>query len=154
MMRLGRELLESRMDEKSPTSLYFLPCQAADPKQSFLTYYDRPERSALDPLPWITNNIIPLQSGPTNWSDSITEDTPVDRTVAPRAITDWRQKTPPHHGNERFFLLAVNLRKAGMDADQIKETLEAEAKFGRSPMERRAQIRSIMNSLKHGYPRK
>jgi hypothetical protein len=62
------------------------------------------------------------------------------------AIHEWRA-TPPGHGNDNFFLLALALRSAGLDAGQIAATLESEAKFGRSPNERKAQIRCIMDGL-------
>jgi hypothetical protein len=66
------------------------------------------------------------------------------------AIDKWRA-APPAQGNERFYLLAVELNKLGLTAEEIKGILLQEASFARSPAERRDQIPSIMRSLgRHG----
>ena len=47
-----------------------------------------------------------------------------------------------------FFQFGVDLRSAGMPLGEIESTLMEEAKHGRSPAERRAQIKSIMATLR------
>jgi hypothetical protein len=62
------------------------------------------------------------------------------------AIAEWRN-APVGQGNEQFYLLALELKRLGMTPEMIEQTLSQEANFGRSPKERRDQIRSIMRSL-------
>ena len=47
-----------------------------------------------------------------------------------------------------FFELALSLKRAGMPFPQIEGTLRSEARYGRTPNERLAQISSIMASLR------
>jgi hypothetical protein len=54
-------------------------------------------------------------------------------------------------GDMMFFGLALALRRTGMNLPEIEMTLRGEAQFGRSPKERRAQIPSIMNSLRRYF---
>jgi hypothetical protein len=85
----------------------------------------------------------------------LNKQTPTGRVVEPReidhasiqtAIQDWRA-TPKAHGNETFFILGRKLRNAGMDFGQIASTLDAEARHGRSPFDRKAQIPGIIETL-------
>jgi hypothetical protein len=67
------------------------------------------------------------------------------------AIGNWRgSRAYPGEGGRRFFILAVQLRSAGMGMSEIEGTLRSEVAYGRSPDERRAQIASIMNTLRGG----
>jgi hypothetical protein len=43
--------------ENSP-SLFYLPCQAQDPTQSFFNDYNDDKRQILDPYKWIENSIV------------------------------------------------------------------------------------------------
>ena len=63
------------------------------------------------------------------------------------AIAQWRS-APPGTGNAAFYRLAFRLKAAGMEDTDIRITLEQEAAFGQSPAERRAQIPSILASLR------
>ena len=47
--------------KRTPTSLFYLPSQAADPSQSFFRDYNDASRVPLDPIPWISNGPMPLQ---------------------------------------------------------------------------------------------
>ena len=47
--------------KRLPTSLFYLPSQAADPSQSFFRDYNDASRVPLDPIPWISNGPMPLQ---------------------------------------------------------------------------------------------
>ena len=47
-----------------------------------------------------------------------------------------------------FFQFGVDLRSAGMPLGEIECTLNDEAGYGRSPAERKAQIKSIMVTLR------
>jgi hypothetical protein len=59
----------------------------------------------------------------------------------------WRCALPGD-GNSAFFRLGVDLDRAGMSPAEIDSVLRQEAGYGRSPTERRAQIKYIMRSLR------
>ena len=146
----GSQLLSGLdLSKASPTSLFYLPCRAEEPKESFFKYHNDAGRTALDPVLWVENAPIPLQPEYECWSGEEPKNGPVDQSRVDRAIAEWRS-TPKGYGNEGFFKLAVECKQAGMNANQIEELLEREAKFGRSPVERRNQIASIMESLSKG----
>jgi hypothetical protein len=56
--------------------------------------------------------------------------------------------TPKSEGNDTFYKLAVQLKKAGMRDRGIEATLSDEARYAHSPSDRRRQIPSIMHSLR------
>jgi hypothetical protein len=132
--------------KRTPTSLFYLPAQAEDPSHSFFCYYDDPEREVLDPVPWIQNGNIALQPEPFIGTQSTEQEREVDQAKREAAIRDWRG-TPPHHGNDSFFMLAVKLRNAGMNPNEIERILHQEAAHGRSPEDRRRQVPGIMKEL-------
>jgi len=133
----------------APTSLFYLPCQAENPSHSFFEVYSDAPRAALDPTTWIENSghlIKAEEERPTPREEGQLNQVAVDAAVA-----EWRGSTAyPGEGGYRFFMLGVQLRSAGMDHHDIKATLDVEAAYGRSPKERKAQIRSIMNTLRGG----
>ena len=67
------------------------------------------------------------------------------------AIAQWRS-APPGTGNAAFYRLAFRLKSASMNDYEVRATLEQEAAFGQSPAERRAQIPSILASLRRFVP--
>jgi hypothetical protein len=138
--------------KRPPTSLFYLPCQAEDPTQSFFRYYDEPGREALDPVPWIENTVAPLQPEFPSWSaEPNGGPKEINQALVDSAIQDWRAtRAVPKHGNQNFFLLGRKLKSAGMDTAQIATTLATEASFARSPKERKEQIRSIIETLTKG----
>ena len=81
--------------------------------------------------------------------ESDTEENGVDWKRVQLAIDTWRtSKRQPGKGNDMFFDLAFSLKCAGMNFQEIKETLHAEAHHARRPKKRLCQIPSIMNSLR------
>jgi hypothetical protein len=134
--------------KRSATSLFYLPCQAEDPEHSFFHYYDEPERLALDPVPWIENSQNPIQlEMRSDWSEPWVNEKEIDEARVLRAKGEWRA-TPRKQGNDAFFRLALECKRAGMNHGQIEAVLRAEAEYAHSPGERKAQIPSILNSLK------
>jgi len=130
-----------------PTSLFYLPCQAKQAGDSFFIDYVESLRCLLRPSTWLENIRVPLQP---EFEDIEPEayQRGIDEELVQRAKDVWRTSTgQPGRGDEMFFNLALSLKRAGMNLGQIEMTLRAEAKFGRSPKERAAQIRSIMVSL-------
>jgi hypothetical protein len=147
-MKRGNGKLRSGLDwsKRTPTSLFYLPAQAKDSSQSFFHYYNDPEREVLDPIPWIQNGNIALQPELPPWNQTTEQNREVDTAKVEAAIRDWRA-TPPHHGNDSFFMLGVKLRNAGKNPNEIERILQQEARFGRSPKDRRRQVPGIMKEL-------
>jgi hypothetical protein len=136
------------LGKRPPSSLFYLPCQAQDPSQSFFIDYKEPPREILDAEVWISNSIIPgqplLEAFPV-----IDGNRPIDEAKVYAATTEWQDsRNHPGEGGWRFWIYALKLRSAGMDLPEIKAKLTAEAKNGRTPKERLWQIKSIMDSLR------
>ena len=137
--------------KRAPTSLFYLPSQAADPKQSFFELYEGEGRAPIDVQQWI--EAAQFSSDP--------QYEPLDQTTRPLneeavqiAISEWRQSPQfPNEGNDRFFRLGVGLRAAGMTDSELQATLNEEFCHGQSPEERRRQIPTIMRSLRRSWGR-
>jgi hypothetical protein len=136
--------------KRLPTSLFYLPSQAADPSQSFFRDYNEALRVPLDPIPWISNGPMPLQPELGECPDLNDDGREIDEAQVQTAISNWRS-SPQGFGNDNFFKFALDLRRAGMNTGQIETMLRSEAAFGRSPNERRAQIPSIIKSLQESF---
>jgi hypothetical protein len=129
-----------------PHSIFYLPSQAQDPAQSFFNDYAGGDRIALDPVLWLENSAIPLQPEVEAESEHPAQ---FNKEMVQAAAAIWRESSAyPGEGNQRFFEFALALRRAGMGNQDIRSTLRSEAEFGRTPQERRAQIPSIINSLR------
>jgi hypothetical protein len=134
--------------KRTPISLFYLPCQAENPNESFFRDYAGPDRTILDPLPWVEHGVIPLQPDIDAEPRRCEHVGGVDEALVRTATATWRE-SPSHPGedNSRFFELALTLRRAGMPLHDIAGKLGLEAAFGRSPQERKAQISSIITTL-------
>jgi len=134
--------------KSSPASLFYLPSQAQDPRQSFFRDYAGGDRTIMDPLVWVEHGVALLQPE-TEIEPAIERSGWIDYAKIDHAIKNWRiSKRLPGQGNRMFFDLALALERARMNHDDIEATLKVEAAFGRSPQERRDQIESIMNTLR------
>jgi hypothetical protein len=129
--------------KRSAVSLFYLPGQAEKAGVSFFEFYDEPHRHPLDPEKWVMNIALTTDVEPTTIQPDRGE---VDQAGLESAIASWR-KAAPGDGGRQFYLLAVETKKMGLSAFRIKAMLTGEARFGRSPAERTAQIPSIMSSL-------
>jgi hypothetical protein len=128
--------------------LFYLPCRAEDPSHSFFEVYSDGPRTALDPTTWIKNSGHLIKAEEEE-RPTPREEGQLNQVAVDAALAEWRGSTAyPGEGGHRFFMLGVQLRSAGMDHYDIKATLDVEAAYGRSPKERKAQIRSIMNTLR------
>jgi hypothetical protein len=136
------------VSKKSPTSLFYLPCQAKEASDSF--FHDDDKRKMLNPMTWIENTVVPFPK--VDDARRNAQQIPpkkVDQAAVEEATMIWREsKQYPGQGNTRFFNFAVSLRSAGMSIDNIELKLRDEATFGRTAEERRAQIPSIMRTLR------
>ena len=142
------------VSKRSPTSLFYAPCKAKSPGDSFFIDYSESNRQLLEPIIWIENNIVPFPGPFIPQNQPFNEQGKVNQAMAEKATEEWRQSIHhPGKGNEMFFTLAVDLRTAGMNDFDIEQTLRSEARNGRSPNERLAQIPTIMDSLKNSWRR-
>ena len=108
----------------------------------------------LDPKKWIENSVVvvPFPKTPVEQDSELSPAATIDQTKVDEATTNWRQSIDhPGEGNERFWDYALALRSAGMNPEQIEQTLQAETKYARNPPERRDQIPSIMKSLQQSW---
>jgi hypothetical protein len=138
--------------KKTPTSLFYLPCQAKQPTDSFFyDLYHDDSRETLDPKNWIEHSVIPFsrpairhhQSGRT-----------FDQAKLDNATSIWRDSINyPGEGGTRFWKYALELWAAGMDFEQIETQLQNESGNGRTPSKRRKQIPSILKSLRQSNRR-
>ena len=134
------------VSKKSPTSLFYLPCQAKEPSDSFFADYNDDKRKILHPMTWVSNTVVHFPEVDTKGQPPLWRE--VDETAVAKATRMWRESRHyPGQGNDRLFQYAVAMRSAGMSLKEIERKLRDEAKFGRSPQERRTQVPSIMRTL-------
>ena len=141
------------VSKRTAASLFYAPCQARNPADSFFRYYDEAPRKLLDPALWLENSVVPFRV-PFIPKDQTFNDgrelnqQKVDSAAVEQATKQWHQ-APPHTGNDSFFNYALSLRSGGMSLEQIEDKLEEEAKCAppRSRGDRKAQIPGIMKTL-------
>jgi len=135
--------------KRSPASLFYLPCQAKVPTDSFFhDFYNDETRTMLDPKKWIENSVIPFPKHQVVRDAKLLLPATIDQAKVDQATAEWRQSINHRgEGDARFWTYALALRWAGMGFEQIEQTLQVEAINGRSPDERQAQIPSIMKTL-------
>lgn len=149
--------------KRTASSMFYLPCQAKDGKRSF--WIDNPG-TYIDPIDLIERYALPdeaeyiAKEGHQNPQSSSykamkvklmeqmnkTDEEEQDRKRQ-KAIDEWRS-TPIGEGDKAFFRLAVKLKKLGLSDFDIRNTLNTEALYGKSPRERKAQVPHIMKSIR------
>jgi hypothetical protein len=145
------------VSKRTPTSLYYAPCQARNAADSFFRCYSEAPRQLLNPMLWIENSVVPFRAPVIPKDQSFNDGREIDQNKVDLAAVEeatirWHQsREHPGTGNDSFFSLALSLRSAGMAIDQIERKLHEEARYGRSPDERRSQIPSIMQTLQQPY---
>ena len=166
--------IKSRLDHGfdrskfTPSSMFYLPSR---PKvgEPFFKDFNDDLRGPLDVPRWIETSILDLNPKPIvvprvdktleGRSPAVRKllvalrDTDtgtiygVNRQAVDRALEDWHY-TPRGEGNKQFFVLGSRLQDAGMELDEIEQTLRAEyTSSGSSSIDRRNQIRSIISTL-------
>ena len=140
------------VSKRTPAGFFYAPCQAKNPTDSFFWSYIEAPRQLLDPVPWIENSVVPFRAPfiprDRSYDGRQVYQQKVNLAAVEEATKQWKQsREHPGTGNDGFFSLALSLRSAGMSIDEIERKLHEEARYGRSPGERRSQIRSIMQSL-------
>jgi hypothetical protein len=124
--------------KRTPTSLFYLPCQAQEPDQSFFADYNDKSRAILDAEPWLRNTVIPFRQPP---PEAHAVPTKRNQAMVEEATENWRQSSAhEHEGNYRFFQYALQLRNAGMNRTELEAKLYEEVSYAKSPEQRRKQI--------------
>jgi hypothetical protein len=133
--------------KSAPTSLFYFPSQAQCADDGI--FIEKIEgRYPLNPTTWIENTTVPLQPTLKPFQPDTPENA-VDWERAQQAKDVWRtSKSRPGKANDMFFDLAFSLKCAGMNFQEIEETLLTEAQHARRSKKRLAQIPSIMSSLR------
>ena len=166
------------MGKLTPLSLFYLPCQAQNPANSFFIDHNGPGRQPIDPYVWAGYAANHRQSP----AEPVELATPTIIQREPRSMPatecprlrrmrellaeeeaakadtcrarrqaeaiDRWRGALPGDGNRAFLRLGRDLERIGMSHAEIDATLWQEAGYGRHPSERRAQIRYIIRSLR------
>jgi hypothetical protein len=179
----GNERIKSRkhhgfdMGKLTPSSLFYLPCQAEKPVDSFFIDHNGPGRQPLDPYRWAgfaANHYRPSpepsEAVVATVTPTVVEPMPAtdcprlrrmrellaekaiakvqnDRAQRQAAAIQTWHDTPAKSGNGAFFQLGVDLRGAGLSMAEIEDTLRLESGNARHPTERRREIKNIMRTL-------
>jgi hypothetical protein len=139
------------VSKRSPTSLFYAPCKAKSPGDSFFIDYNESNRQLLEPMVWIENNIIPFPM------PFIAEDQPfngqgmVNQEEVEKATEEWRGADHREGDNDRFWRYALALRAIGLSLPEIERTLHHEVQSADKPIKRRAQIPTIIASLNNSW---
>jgi hypothetical protein len=127
------------------SSLFYAPCQAADPKASFFMDYDEEGRTAIDAELWIQNDIRDTEAKAEEIegrASAISADKAHEIQVA---TNRWRS-APRGQGNRAFYRLAQDLKRAGLTKAEIRTRLEIEAMHASSPRDRAADAKRFLRS--------
>lgn len=130
-----------------PASLFYLPCQPADPSGKYFRIFKSKDRKALDVSEWIEK--VEIREDAYEWEvvhDALTDASKVLRIE--KAVAKWRnQSSTPGVGHHEFFVLAGALAGAGCDEGETASILEEEAMYANHPDQRRNEIRGNIASL-------
>jgi len=140
------------VSKRSAASVYYAPCQAKNPADSFFRYYDEAPRQLLDPMVWIENSVVQFRTPFIPKDRSFNDLREVNQQKVEQATMEWRNSSHRKgEGDHRFWLYALALRAAGITFSDIEHKLKDEAQYGRSPDEREKQIPSIIQSLQQSF---
>jgi len=132
----------------APTSLFYLPCRAADPEGSFFKDYTRKGREPLCPSDWVRHAIFRDDEPSASFSNQAAEGS-VDQARVDRALAQWRREgVQPKCGNDGFFRLGVELNASKVPHDRIESILKEEALAANTPSERLRAVPRIMKRLR------
>jgi len=130
------------------SSLFYAPCQAAEPRASFFHDYDEAGRTSIDPGLWIERDIRdPAPELPDPRSHGETKKYEENIQAIQQATDRWRS-TPRGQGNRAFYRFGQELSRAGLNPQAIRTRLLAEARNSASPRDRTADARRMFRQLK------
>jgi hypothetical protein len=130
--------------------LYRLPCQRSDTgEKAMVDNFTGSDRLALDVDHWLTH--FPSAPKPRKRREGASSQdggsgAVVNEAAVQSAVSRWRA-APAGKGNDEFIVLGGSLKRAGMARWEVEARLTAEAAFGRSPDERKAQVQTVLKSL-------
>jgi hypothetical protein len=151
-------------------SLFYLPCQAQNPADSFFDEFNDASRGPLNVGLWLDDCIAGLRPEPepeavavaawkplnsagvvSNQLSELRRELQAKKAAKPNhiienAVQDWRL-TPRGDGHAAFFRLARTLHWAGLTDADLTQTLREEAAYAHSPAKRRAEIRELVKRL-------
>ncbi|WP_294532731.1 hypothetical protein, partial [uncultured Rhodoblastus sp.] len=151
-------------------SLFYLPCQAKNPDDSFFHKFDDAPRGPLNVELWLDDCIAGLRPDPEPEPQAVAAPIPLisvgvvsdnlralrqkleeRRVITPShiiedAVQKW-QLTPHGDGHAAFFRLARTLHWAGMTGSHLTQELRDQAAHAHSPQKRRAEINGIVKKL-------
>ena len=134
-----------------PTSLFYFPCQAQCPADSFFMECIE-GRYPINPSTWIENSAIPLQPTFESFDPRGNETSEVDYAAVELAVKPWRKSQVERgNGHHMFFELARSLKLAGMDYPEIEMKLRSEADYAYTPKERKAEITGLIRDLREYF---
>lgn len=145
------------MSKLNGASLFYLPAQAAHPSGSFFQDHTGPSRKTLEPVKWIkravrSSKVVHAAASGSSGKQSaklpqIDQSGPQAGRVE-KAIAAWTSVNQQvGQGHAAFYRLALSLRRAGLDASEMADTLYDQAIWARNPTERRAEIPRIVRKL-------
>jgi hypothetical protein len=171
------------MGKLTPSSLFYLPCQAENPANSFFIDHNATSRLPIDPYIWagyaanhrrpapepvatVSPTVVPLEQRPMpathcprlrRMRELLAEEEAAkcrdDRAQRQAAAIGRWRVASSGEGNQAFFQLGVDLRGAGMSPAEIDSILRQEAGYAHHPLQRRDQIGSVIRTL-GGSPRR
>ncbi len=135
-------------------SLFYAPCQAASPRDSFFIDYDGPNRAPLDVGQWLENDIAAqavheeCEENDGRHEDAGHPGADCNGTEphVSAALNRWRS-TGQGHGHHAFFRLACDLRRSGMGRERARHHLHVEARKANSPRDRQREIPQLINRI-------
>ncbi|MER8648966.1 hypothetical protein [Mesorhizobium sp. M1121] len=147
----GRRYHGFDRSKRSATSLFYLPCQAADPSGNYFEISMGEARQMLNVEEWIRTHHHEPESVKNEGTggENQNENSSWDLALVEFAKAEWRNSPKvAGTGNRNFFKLGVKLKSAGLSYAEIRAVLFQEAIYARSPDKRRRQISSVIESLK------
>jgi hypothetical protein len=150
--------------KKTPNSLFYVPCQAADKKYSFF-YEEGWNFNTLNPYRWFgafdfteeSERKIPVSKRSDEMqklAEAIMEKDKNNIHSVEYNLENARnilRSAKTGKGDDAFFRYALRLKKyCGYSLHEIECMLHEDASLTRSPKQRRTQIKSIMHSLASG----
>ncbi len=136
---------------KNPNSLFFAPCEAKNPADSFFIDYNEQSRQLLDPRLWIENNVVPFRVPLIAEDQPFIEQRQVNWVKVEKATDEWRQADHREGDNPRFYQYARKLKWFGMSLPEIERKLRSEVQSANDPIKRRTKIPSIIASLERTW---
>jgi hypothetical protein len=151
-------------------SLFYLPCQAKNPADSFFHEFNDASRGPLNVERWLDDCIAGLRPDPEPEPQAVAAPLPAKSEgalctqltklrrelqakkaanpthIIETATNEWRL-TPRGDGHAAFFRLARALHWAGLTDAELTQKLREEAAYAHSPADRRAEIRELVKKL-------